>query len=123
MGVELQRCIQCQLQEEKRGGVLPKSQLLTVQQPWSAESCCSSISRVDLFMPSLRFVMLQEEFEAIMLPKKGTERTTNAANKHSHEIPYKPLADPAKVPTSVSWAGTGADGTVKDQASCGSCEF
>ena len=80
------------------------------------------ISRVAALMSSLQFIMLQEEFEAIMLPKKGTGRTTNAANKHSHEIPYKPLADPAKVPTSVSWAGTGADGTVKDQASCGSCE-
>eukprot|EP00891_Asterochloris_glomerata_P008862 jgi/Astpho2/8862/Aster-05494 len=64
----------------------------------------------------------QEEFEAIMLPKKGTGRTANTVNKHSHEIPYKPLADPAKVPTSVSWARTGADGTVKDQASCGSCK-
>ena len=73
-------------------------------------------------MSSLQVVLLQEEFEAIMLPKKGTGRTTNAANKHSHELSYKPLADPSKVPTSISWAGTGADGTVKDQASCGSCE-
>ena len=70
----------------------------------------------------LQFFTLQEEFEAMMLPKKGTGRTANTINKHSHEIPYKPLADPAKVPTSVSWARTGADGTVKDQASCGSCE-
>lgn len=37
------------------------------------------------------------------------------------QVDYEPLADADRLPTTVSWRGTQADGIVKDQASCGSC--
>ena len=37
------------------------------------------------------------------------------------QVPYEPLARAGRLPTTVSWRGTAADGIVKDQAACGSC--
>ena len=65
----------------------------------------------------------QEEFEAVMLPRHGsglgmTARRGGADNRKKHasaELPYERLAPKGRIPTSVDWRGTGADGIVKDQ--------
>lgn len=61
--------------------------------------------------------LLQEEFDAIMLPKhnKGTN------NMGRHLLQHEPLSEAASVPSTVSWVGTAGGGMVTDQAVCGSC--
>jgi C1A family cysteine protease len=74
----------------------------------------------------------REEFVQLMLPNHNKNRYTNKENKktdqdvrHKHQLDYKPIiTDPAKLPATVDWRGTGAEGLVggpKDQAACGSC--
>lgn len=60
---------------------------------------------------------LQEEYDAIMLPKhnKGTN------NMGRHLLQHEALTEAASVPSAVSWVGTGGGGMVTDQAVCGSC--
>lgn len=54
-------------------------------------------------------------------PRPATTPTSNGLDHSKYEIPHHPLTDPTRVPRSVDWRGTGADGTaVKDQA-CRSC--
>jgi len=69
----------------------------------------------------LRFVShqvhLQEEFDAIMLPKHNK----GANNMGRHLLQHEPLSEAASVPSTVSWVGTGGGGMVTDQAVCGSC--
>jgi len=69
----------------------------------------------------LRFVShqvhLQEEFDAIMLPKHNK----GANNMGRHLLQHEPLSEAASVPNTVSWVGTGGGGMVTDQAVCGSC--
>lgn len=70
----------------------------------------------------------KEEFLAVMLPKhaqrdSAPDAAADGPNRERgrHEIEYAPLIDPRRVPASVSWQGTGADGRPRDQACCGSC--
>ncbi len=61
-----------------------------------------------------------------MLPKASqSQQAATASSKlgqSSFEIPHRPLTDPARVPRSVSWRGSGADARLPaDQANCGSC--
>ncbi|EIE24547.1 cysteine proteinase [Coccomyxa subellipsoidea C-169] len=65
----------------------------------------------------------QEEFEAVMLPRHGAAGGLVARRRgaDSGELPYERLAPAWRVPRGVDWRGTGADGVVKDQATCGSC--
>ncbi|CAL8467551.1 g7089 [Coccomyxa elongata] len=65
----------------------------------------------------------QEEFEAVMLPRHGQGKGLVARRRGagSGELPYERLAPSWRLPTAVDWRGTGADGLVKDQATCGSC--
>lgn len=59
----------------------------------------------------------------MMLPRHG-QAAGLAARRHgeaSGELPYERLAPSWRLPTAVDWRGTGADGLVKDQATCGSC--
>ena len=62
---------------------------------------------------------LQEEFEAIMLPKHNKPVSDSLAGKHM--LQHEPLTHAASVPSTVSWVGTGGGGLVTDQAVCGSC--
>eukprot|EP00887_Chlorella_sp_A99_P008274 scaffold12.g8274.t1 len=77
-----------------------------------------------------------EEFLAVMLPRHGRPAPLEASegegqDRHRHhdkhtlkrnELPWQNLTDPSRLPRSISWQGTGADGIgVKDQAACGSC--
>lgn len=66
---------------------------------------------------------VQEEFEAVMLPRHGQGKGLVARRRGagSGELPYERLAPSWRLPTAVDWRGTGADGLVKDQATCGSC--
>ena len=66
----------------------------------------------------------REEFLAVMLPrhsKKKENEGENGVEQHQrelgkHEVPYAPLTDISKIPTSIDWRGTGANsGGVKDQ--------
>ncbi len=52
-----------------------------------------------------------------MLPKhnKGSN------NMGKHLLQHESLTEPASVPSTVSWVGTGGGGVVTDQAVCGSC--
>ena len=53
---------------------------------------------------------------------EAEERPQQRRPLAKHELPYEPLADAARLPRTVTWRGTGADGIgVKDQANCGSC--
>lgn len=63
---------------------------------------------------------LQEEFEAIMLPKHN--RPSNGLlSGGKHLLKHEALTHAATLPSTVSWAGTGGGGVVTDQAVCGSC--
>ncbi|KAL6763487.1 hypothetical protein V8C86DRAFT_2496198 [Haematococcus lacustris] len=54
------------------------------------------------------------------LPGSSRRRVTaRPSSRHLGQFQRR-LSD-AQLPTSVDWRGTGADGPVKDQASCGSC--
>ena len=66
---------------------------------------------------------VQEEFEAVMLPRHGAAAglVSRRRGADSGELPYERLAPAWRVPRGVDWRGTGADGVVKDQATCGSC--
>ena len=66
---------------------------------------------------------VQEEFEEVMLPRHGQGKGLVARRRGagSGELPYERLAPSWRLPTAVDWRGTGADGLVKDQATCGSC--
>ncbi|KAK9824976.1 hypothetical protein WJX81_002463 [Elliptochloris bilobata] len=67
----------------------------------------------------------QEEFKAAMLPRRRIGGLSSSRRRerrdHSAGVPYEPLAHAERLPAAVNWRGTGADGIVKDQASCGSC--
>jgi cathepsin L len=72
----------------------------------------------------------REEFIAVMLPRKNKNQgsvpmdTSSVEKRHmeKHELPYENLTDTKKIPQSVDWRDTGANGIgVKDQANCGSC--
>lgn len=57
-----------------------------------------------------------------MLPRHGQARgLTLGRHSGAGELPYERLAPKWRLPTAVDWRGTGADGVVKDQATCGSC--
>ena len=64
--------------------------------------------------------LLQEEFEAIMLPKHD-RHSSNLPPAGKHLLQHEALAHAALVPSTVSWVGTGGGGLVTDQAVCGSC--
>jgi hypothetical protein len=66
-------------------------------------------------------VCAQEEFEAVMLPRHGQPRGLASRRSGAGELPYERLAPGWRLPSAVDWRGTGADGVVKDQATCGSC--
>lgn len=61
--------------------------------------------------------LLQEEFDAIMLPRHNK----GANNMGKHLLQHEALTEAASVPSTVSWVGTGGGGVVTDQAVCGSC--
>lgn len=68
-----------------------------------------------------------EEFEAIMLPRRASRRAgspmpARSPGQHALQHPPKEL-DATRVPSEVDWSGTPAEGptAVKDQATCGSC--
>ena len=68
--------------------------------------------------PAPQFI--QEEFEAVMLPRHGAQRglvqrDAGDRRRPSGEVPYERLAPKGRIPTAVDWRGTGADGVVKDQ--------
>lgn len=66
---------------------------------------------------------LQEEFEAIMLPKhnRAWAKSNLPPPAGKHLVQHEALAHAASVPSTVSWVGTGGGGLVTDQAVCGSC--
>lgn len=81
----------------------------------------------------------REERLAVLLPRRlyknrntlDGARTDQVSNDkmsldnkglNPHEIPYQTLTDMSKLPSSIDWRGTGAEGRgVLDQANCGSC--
>lgn len=63
---------------------------------------------------------LQEEFEAIMLPKHSRP-SSGLLSAGKHVVQHKALTHAGSVPSIVSWVGTGGGGVVTDQAVCGSC--
>lgn len=67
---------------------------------------------------------LQEEFEAVMLPRHRQKRglvARHSGGKPHAEVPYKRLAPKGTLPGAVDWRGSLAESVVKDQAACGSC--
>lgn len=65
----------------------------------------------------------REEYLAVMLPNHSKPREGRNEIPKKYELKYEPLADPNKLPTSIDWRKSGADGIgfPKDQAACGSC--
>ena len=60
------------------------------------------------------------EFHAVMLPKRakqgrGAARQAGGGKLGRGEVEYRALTDPALVPASISWRGSGADTVVADQ--------
>lgn len=67
---------------------------------------------------------LQEEFEAVMLPRHRQKRglvARQSGNKPHAVLPYERLAPKGTLPGAVDWRGSLAESVVKDQAACGSC--
>jgi len=65
---------------------------------------------------------MQEEFEAVMLPRHRHKRGLVGRNKDgAGKLPYKRLAPKGTLPGAVDWRGSAAESIVKDQAACGSC--
>lgn len=64
---------------------------------------------------------LQEEFEAVMLPRHSERRGLVSRHKSSAEVPYQRRVPKHRVPGTVDWRGSPANQYVKDQAACGSC--
>ena len=58
-----------------------------------------------------------------MLPRRGKQgsRGPLALRNGPGRLPYERRLPHGRLPRSVDWRGTGADGIVKDQAACGSC--
>ncbi len=67
----------------------------------------------------------QEEFEAVMLPNKGSGRErpslADAVAAGQPVALHEPRVPAHLLPSAVDWRGTPADSPVKDQAACGSC--
>ena len=63
---------------------------------------------------------LQEEFEAIMLPKHNRP-SSGSLSGGKHLLQHEALSHATSLPSTVSWVGTGGGGVVTDQAVCGSC--
>lgn len=64
--------------------------------------------------------VLQEEFEAIMLPKHNRP-SSGLLSAGKHVVQHEALTHAGSLPSTVSWVGTGGGGVVTDQAVCGSC--
>ena len=79
-------------------------------------SCAVDYSTLSARLTCLS-LLLQEEFDAIMLPKHNR----GADSQGKHLLQHEPLAPMASIPSTVSWVGTGGGGMVTDQAVCGSC--
>lgn len=52
---------------------------------------------------------------------EGSDGSSGSGGLAKHQLPYEPLAPAERLPRTLSWRGTGADGPVYDQANCGSC--
>lgn len=60
----------------------------------------------------------EEEFMAVMLPNHNRKMPRP---DRKERLMHKPVTPRDRVPKSVDWKNSGADGPVKDQCACGSC--
>lgn len=69
-----------------------------------------------------RFVdWLPEEYSSLMTAKRSTARSEQIKSQSLAVFEAPPGLTKKHLPKHVDWRGTGADATVKDQATCGSC--
>ncbi|WIA34990.1 hypothetical protein OEZ86_013270 [Tetradesmus obliquus] len=64
---------------------------------------------------------LPEEYAGLMTAKRSSSRSEAVKSLSLGEVSAPPGITKRHLPRHVDWRGTGADGQVKDQATCGSC--